>query len=192
MTERCVPIEISARHVHLSQVHLEQLLGAGARLHVRRSISQPGQFAAEEEVEVVGPKGKLKARIVGPVRAETQIELSITDCHLLGIPVTIAPSGSLAGTAVVVLRGPAGEVKLNRGVLVPQRHLHINIAQAAAWGLQDGDSVNIKVAGKRAVTFHEVIVRARQGVDELSFMLDYDEANAANVSPGTVGILIDA
>ena len=192
MIQRFVPIEVSARHVHLSQVHLEQLFGVGAMLHVRRSISQPGQFAAEEQVEVVGPKGKLKARIVGPVRAETQIELSMTDCHWLGIPVTIAPSGSMAETAVAVLKGPVGEVTLNRGVLVPQRHLHINVAQATAWGLQDGDSVNIKVAGKRAVTFHKVIVRARQGVDELSFMLDYDEANSANVSPGTEGILIDA
>lgn len=186
-----VPVEVSARHVHLTQAHLEHLFGAGHELRQRESISQPGQFAAHETVVVVGPQGELTARIVGPVRAESQVELTATECRLLGLPVVLRVSGELAGTPGCRLRGPQGEVTLHEGVVVPQRHLHIAPALASAWGLKHGDTISVRTQGSRPVTFHDVYVRSREGVDELSFMLDTDEANAAGLVGGETGVVVD-
>ncbi|MBI5466206.1 MAG: phosphate propanoyltransferase [Candidatus Kerfeldbacteria bacterium] len=191
MSKREVTIEVSARHVHLSQEHLAKLFGAGSELHLARQISQPGQFAAEEKVTIVGPKGKLACRVVGPLRPATQVELSVTDCRLLGLPVALRVSGTLAGTPGARLEGKAGSVELEQGVIVAQRHLHINPTQARAWGLKHGDVISIKIDGARPVTWHDVFVCSREGVDELSFMIDTDEANAAGLKSGERGAIVD-
>ncbi len=190
MPERQVPIEVSARHVHLSAEHLAALFGPAASLHSLKTISQPGQFAAEERVDVVTPKGKLSVRVVGPVRSETQVELAASECRSLGLPVMLKVSGSLEGTPGATLEGPYGTVELSRGVIVAQRHLHIAPTAAAAWNLKHGDVVSIKTGGSRPVTFHDVYVRSREGVDELSFMIDTDEANAAGLTGGEQGEVV--
>ena len=190
MIERKVPVEVSAKHVHLSQTNLEQLFGTGFKLHTLKSISQPGQFAAQETVTVVGPHGQLKARIVGPVRPETQVELSASDCRQLGFLVELRVSGDLTNTPGCQLVGPKGEVELNYGVIVAQRHLHLSSSQATEWGVKHGDVISVRTKGSRPVTFHDVYVRSRENTDELSFMIDTDEANAAGLKGGEEGIIV--
>lgn len=189
MLEHKVPIEVSARHIHLSPEHLEVLFGGGAQLHTLRNISQPGQFAAEEKITVVGPKGQLSVRVVGPVREQTQVELAVSECRLLGIEPVLRVSGSLQGTSAVTLVGPAGKVELTQGVIVAQRHLHINPREAAEWGLRHGNIISIKTTGLRPVTFHDVYVVSREKIDELSFMIDVDEANAAGLKGGEMAVI---
>lgn len=190
MAERKVPVEVSARHVHLSPDHLEILFGKGVALQPERDISQPGQFAAKEKVTVVGPKGQLSVRVVGPTRRETQVELATSDCRAIGVEPVLRVSGTLSGTAAAKLVGPVGEVPLTQGVMVAQRHLHVNPQQAADLGLAHGDVVSVRTNSSRPVTFHDVFVRSRAGVDELSFMIDTDEANAAGLKGGETGRLI--
>ena len=119
-----VMVETSARHLHVTQQDLETLFGAGAVLSNKKDLSQPGQFATNEKVEVVGPKGSMKMSILGPVRPETQIELALTDARKLGITAPIRESGDLAGTPGCKLVGPAGEVELDHGVIIAKRHIH--------------------------------------------------------------------
>jgi len=190
MSKPLVLVEVSARHIHLSQADLAKLFGPEAKLQVEHELSQPGQFAAVEKVTIVGPKGKLNCRIIGPVRPATQVELSATDCRLLGLPVVLRVSGTLSGTPGVKLEGPAGSFELSDGVIVAQRHLHISPKQAKDWGLKHGDVISIKTSGLRPVTWHDVFVRSREGIDELSFMIDTDEANAGGLVTGDKGELI--
>ncbi len=190
MPAREVPVEVSARHVPLSPEHRVQLFGAGHQLRARRPISQPGQFAAEETVEVVGPKGSLSGRVIGPTRRETQVELAASDCRRIGLPAAVRLSGNLTGSPGALLRGPAGEVQLAQGVIVAQRHLHVSPAEAAALGIGDGDVISIAVSGTRPVSFHQVVVRAREGSDAASFMVDTDEANAGGLAGGEPGTIV--
>ena len=190
MAERKVLIEVSARHLHLSQEHMMALFGPDSELHIRKTISQPGQFAAHEIVAVIGPKSILPVRVVGPIRSETQVELTAGDCRALGIEVALRVSGTLDNTPGCMLEGPKGRVTLRQGVIVAQRHLHVSPAQAESLGLKHGDKVSIRTIGTRPVTFHDVFVRSRAGVDELSFMIDTDEANAAGLRGGEEGILV--
>lgn len=191
MSKPLVPVEVSARHVHLSQEHMAALFGPTAELHTLKPISQPGQFAAEERVDVVTARGKLTVRVVGPTRAETQVELTASDCRSLGIPAVLKISGvNLDGTPGVTLEGPHGAVELTRGVIVAQRHLHVNPGQAAELGVKHGDMVSVRTTGERPVTFHDVFVRSREGVDELSFMIDTEEANAAGLKGGELGQIV--
>lgn len=190
MSVRKVPIEVSARHVHLSAEHLTALFGQQATLNVFRKISQPGQFAAVEFVTIIGPRGQLTARVVGPLRESTQVELTISECRQLGIKEELRLSGDLEGTPGCRLRGPHGEVEIKQGVIVARRHLHISPQQAINFNLQHGQIISIATHGQRPVTFHDVFVRCREGVDELSFMIDTDEANAAGLEGGEEGIII--
>lgn len=190
MIDRKVLIEISARHVHLSSEHFNYLFGTGAKLTEYKKISQPNQFAAAEFVTVAGPGGKLQVRVVGPIRKETQVELTVTECRLLGIKPELRVSGDLAGTPGCKLEGPEGSIEIENGVIVAQRHLHISPVQADALQLKHGDVISIKTNGTRPVTFHDVYVRSRPGIDELSFMLDTDEANAAGVKQGEEGVIV--
>lgn len=187
-----VPIEVSARHLHLSVADLQVLFGAGYTLQSMKIISQPNQFAARETVKVVGPKGSFDAvRVIGPLRASTQFELSVTDGYVLGIRPQVAISGNLdASIGGVTLIGPAGQVVMQQGVIVAQRHLHIAPQQATEWGIAHLDVVRIKTSGSRPLVFDDVVVRSRQGVDTLSFMIDTDEANAAGVQQGDSGELL--
>ena len=176
-----IPFGVSAHHVHLSQADCEQLFGVGHRLSVAHPISQPGQFAAMERVELVGPRASIAhVGIVGPVRAESQVELARTDAVHLGIQPPVRESGRLAGTPGLTLRGPAGEVTLKQGVIVAQRHIHMGPEEARRFRLENGERVRVRVAGARPVIFEDVVVRVRDDF-ALELHLDTDEANAAGV-----------
>ena len=180
-----VPVGVSRRHVHLSEAHVRALFGVPT-LEVLRTIRQPGQFAARQQVVVVGPKGRLDdVRVVGPARGETQVELARSDAARLGIDPPLAASGSLEKSlGGVTLVGPHGRVELARGVIIAARHLHLAPADAARWGMQDGDRLDIRCgSGARAVTWHDVLVRAG-AAHATEFHLDDDEAHAAGVGNG--------
>ena len=186
-----VTVGISNRHVHLSAAHFTQLFGASAPTS-NRPLTQPGQFAANESVRVEGPKGSIdEIRIVGPARAATQLELAITDALALGLAVTVAASGDLKDSlGGVTLVGPRGKITLDRGVIVAGRHLHLAPADATAWGLKDGDRIDIRTGlGVRLTTFHNVLVRSGP-TNATDFHLDADEAHAAGVQTGDPATII--
>jgi propanediol utilization protein/ethanolamine utilization cobalamin adenosyltransferase len=188
--EKSVPIGISNRHVHLSQEHLTALFGSGYKLTIQKELSQPGQFAARETVTLVGPKGTMeKVRVLGPVRPETQVELSVTDCYKLGVKPVVRDSGRLDGTEGVTLVGPAGKTVLEKGVIVAGRHIHLHTDQAQKWGLSDGQRVRVLVRSQRQVMFDDVLVRAGP-THEMEMHLDTDEANSALIVPGDRGIVV--
>jgi putative phosphotransacetylase len=181
-----VPLGVSNRHLHVSLRDFETLFGAGKAPSVQRMISQPGQFAAGETVTVRGPRGSLEGvRLVGPMRAATQLELSPADCRALGITAPVAASGRLdASGGGVSLEGPAGKVVLERGVIVAQRHLHVAPADARRLGVADGDRVAVACGpeGRRAA-LHDVLVRSGPG-HATELHLDVDEAHAVGVTSG--------
>ncbi|MBN1325475.1 phosphate propanoyltransferase [Candidatus Falkowbacteria bacterium] len=183
-------IEVSARHCHLSQKDLEKLFGKGYKLNVLNEISQPDQFAAEEEIKIVGRKGEMKLRVVGPVRERTQVELPATDCYrFLGIEPVLRVSGDIKGTPGALLIGPKGRVTIKEGVIVAQRHLHVSEKEAKELGVKNGDIISVKVDGVRALTFDKVIVRSGKG-HKKSFQIDTDEGNACGWMPGMTGELV--
>ncbi|MCC6928681.1 MAG: hypothetical protein IT359_06775 [Gemmatimonadaceae bacterium] len=178
-----VPVGVSRRHVHLSEEHVRALFGVAA-LDVARHIRQPGQFAAVQCVDVEGPSGTLaRIRVVGPARSATQLELARSDALRLGIDPPLAASGALEESlGGVTLVGPNGRVSLERGVIVAARHLHASVADAARWGMRDGDRLDIRCGeGARAVTWHDVLVRSGPA-HATEFHLDEDEAHAAGVT----------
>ncbi len=168
------------------------MFGKGHELQVLKKISQPDQFAAKESVRVEGPKHSFDSvRIVGPARAQTQLEICTTDAYYLGISAKIAVSGQLENSSGgVTLVGPKGTVVLEEGVIIPQRHLHIEAEKAKAWHVKHLDTVSVKVGGSRSVVFNNIVVRARPEKDALALHLDTDEANAAGVVPGQKGELV--
>ena len=182
--EYYVPAAASARHIHLSQADVAALFGEGYKLRQFRPLTQPGQFAAEEKVDIVGPRGTISGvRVLGPARKETQVEISITDAIRLGIKPVVRMSGDIAFTPGVKLVGPKGSVDLPQGVIVSARHLHMSPEEAAAYGLKDGDVVSLRKPGPREVIFGNVVVRSGKG-HSLEVHLDTDEANAAMLSNG--------
>lgn len=184
--DRKLLVETSARHLHLSQEHLEILFGKGHELTVKKMLSQPGQFAAEEKVQVVGPKGALKMSVLGPVRKETQVEISLTDARSLGVSAPIRESGDIAGTGACKLVGPAGEVELTEGVIAAKRHLHITPEDAAEMGLKDKDIISLKIdSPERSLIFGDVVVRVSASY-ATAVHIDTDEANALAPAPGEV------
>lgn len=190
MANNTVPVGISNRHLHLSQADLEVLFGKGHELTPMKPLSQPGQYAAEEVVTLVGPKGKIaKVRVLGPVRPKTQVEISRTDSFTLGVNPPVRDSGAIEGSAGIVLEGPAGSVTLEEGVIIAQRHIHLHTDEAAEMGLKDKDIVSVKFDGPRGVIFNNVLVRVSPNFAK-DFHLDTDEANAAGLSNGTEGIVL--
>lgn len=190
MSEIKVPVGISNRHLHVSQSDLETLFGKGHQLKNVKDLSQPGQYACEETVTLIGPKGTLsKVRILGPVRPVTQVEVSRTDCFSLGITPPIRDSGSISGSPGIIIEGPAGRVELKEGVIIAQRHLHLHTDEAAAMGLKDREIISIKFPGIRETTFGNVLVRVHPNF-KMDFHLDTDEANAAGLNNGDLGIVI--
>ena len=186
-----VPIAVSRRHLHVSPDHARALFGSEA-LEVHRRIQQPGQFAARQLVDVVGPSGRLeRLRVVGPTRAETQLELSRRDAAQLGVDPPLAASGALqASGGGLTLVGPHGRVDLARGVIVAARHLHLSPDDGERWGMRDGDRVDLRCGhGARATTWHDVLVRCGQG-NATELHLDEDEANAAAVGAGAIARLV--
>lgn len=185
-----VPVGVSNRHVHLSQEDLETLFGKGATLTVKKDLSQPGQFAAEETVTLIGPKRSIpNVRILGPVRAQTQVEISLTDSYMLGITAPIRDSGNLENTPGLIIEGPKGRIEIKEGVIVAQRHLHLHDSEAAELGLKDQDYVQAKVEGPRALIFDRVLVRVGPKYKK-DLHLDIDEANAAGLKTGDLVTII--
>ncbi|MDR1929470.1 MAG: phosphate propanoyltransferase [Treponema sp.] len=181
-----VPAAVSARHVHLSRGDFEALFGKGGAMTRYRDLSQPGQFASGQTVEVIGPKGSFKkVRVLGPERGQTQVEISISDSFSLGIKPEIRMSGNIAGTPGCTLAGPAGRVDIAQGVMVAARHIHMSAEQAASYGVKDGDEISLKVPGPRAGIIGGVTVRSGKGHD-LEVHLDTDEANGNGLLCGTI------
>ena len=181
-----VPVASSARHIHLCRADVEALFGAGYQLRHFRNLSQPGQFACQEQLTVVGPKGELKkVRVLGPERKATQVEIALTDSFALGIRPPVRMSGKTAGTPGCTLVGPNGSITIQEGVIVAARHLHLSKAQAALFGLSDGQVVRLRSEGDRATVFENVVVRAGDGHD-MEVHIDTDEANAIAMSGTTM------
>jgi len=180
-----VPAAASARHMHLCQAHIEALFGAGHTLHNFKPLTQPGQYACEEKVDIRGPRGELKGvRVLGPARPQTQVEVSVTDAFKLGVAPVVKMSGDIAATPGIRLVGPAGEVEIPEGVIVSARHLHISEEEAALYGLKDGDVISVKKGGPRETVFGNVLVRSGKGHSLLEVHLDTDEANTALLKNG--------
>ena len=187
-----VLVEISARHVHVSAEDLATLFGEGYELTNKKWLSQPGQFACEERVRVIGSKGEFPAvSILGPIRPETQVELSLTDARSVGVVAPVRESGDLAGTGACKLVGPKGEVEIDHGVIAAQRHIHATPADAEALGLENGQIVSVEIpsANGRNLTFGDVVVRVSEKY-ALAMHIDTDEANAAGMKPNTMGTII--
>lgn len=183
-------VETSARHLHVSQEDLETLFGKGAVLSNKKHLSQPGQFATNEKVTVVGPKGQLTMSILGPVRPETQIEVSLSDTRSLGVAAPIRESGDTNGSAPCRLVGPCGEVELSQGVIVAKRHIHMTPADAANLNVNDKDIVWVKIdTADRKLVLGDVVVRVSDKF-ALAMHLDTDEANAAHCAGEVFGEII--
>ena len=183
------PVAVSARHVHLTQESVETLFGAGHQLTVLRAISQPGQFASNECLTVVGPRGRIEhVRVLGPVRTADQVEVSRSDEFLLGLDAPVRESGDLANSAGCRLEGPAGAVTLKQGVICALRHIHMSPTDAINFGVDDGDCVDVRVTGgPRELTFSDVKIRVSDRF-VLEMHVDTDEGNAAGLGavPGSV------
>lgn len=181
-----VPVGLSNKHVHLSREHLAILFGKNYTLTKKKELSQPGQYAAEEKVDIIGPKGILKGiRILGPVRKETQIEISLTDSFALGIKAPIRDSGDLEGSPGAKIIGPKGEVEIDKGVIVAGRHVHMHTLDAEKFGVADKDIVRVKIDGKRGLVFDHVLIRVHSEY-ALEMHVDMDEGNAAGLKNGTM------
>ena len=182
-------VETSARHVHLTAEAVEILFGKGHTLTNKKDLSQPGQFACEEKVVVVGPKGSIKASVLGPTRPENQVELSLTDARTIGIAAPVRESGDIAGTPGCTLEGPCGSVVMNEGVIAAKRHIHMTTADAAAIGVSDKEIVNVKLETPRALIFGDVVVRVKDSF-ALAMHIDTDESNAACASGVVYGEIV--
>jgi len=186
-----VLVETSARHVHVSKEHLEILFGEGYELTIKKMLSQPGQFACEERVTVVGSKKELaNVSILGPCRNATQVELSLTDARSIGVAAPVRESGDIAGSGACKLIGPKCEVEISEGVISAKRHIHMTTADAAEFGVKDTQIVSVKIdSDGRSLTFGDVVVRVSDSY-ALAMHIDTDESNAAGCTPGMLGEVI--
>ncbi len=186
-----VMVETSARHVHVSQKDLEILFGEGYQLTPKKDLSQPGQFACEERVDIVGPKKELKGvSILGPVRPATQVEISLTDARSIGVAAPIRESGDVKGSGACKIVGPKGEVEIPEGVIAAKRHIHMTTADAEKYGLVDNQVVNVKVETEgRSLIFGDVVVRVSDKF-ALAMHIDTDESNAVCAGRDCVGEIL--
>ena len=184
-------VETSARHVHLSEADFKVLFGENATLTKKKDLSQPGQYACEERVIVKGTKKDLPGvSILGPFRKESQVELSATDARSIGLGIAVRESGVLDGTPGCTLVGPAGEVTLEKGVIVAKRHIHATVADAKELGVVDKEIVSVKVnTPERSLIFGDVVVRVNDTY-ALAMHIDTDESNAAGMVPGVMGEIV--
>ena len=184
-------VETSARHVHLTQEHLEALFGKGATLTHKKDLSQPGQFACEERVTIVGPKRELTGvSILGPVRPATQVELSATDARSIGVDAPIRESGDIAGSGACKIVGPKGEIEISEGVIVAKRHIHLTPADAEELGVKDKEIVWVKLDtdGRKAI-FGDVVVRVSEKFAR-AMHIDTDESNAVSAPRSLEGEIV--
>ena len=183
-------VETSARHVHVTQEALETLFGKGAELTNKKDLSQPGQFLCFEKVTVVGPKGELTCSILGPVRPDCQVEVSMTDARKLGIVPPVRESGDVAGTPGCKLIGPKGEIDIPQGVIAAKRHIHFDTKTAEDNGFKDKQIVSVALGGEgRKLVFGDVVVRVSDRFAP-AMHIDTDEANAAAVAGNVEGEII--
>lgn len=187
---REIIVETSARHVHLKQEDIEILFGKGHQLTPKKDLSQPGQFACEERVEIVGPKKSIaNVIILGPARPDSQVEVSLTDARTMGVNAAIRESGDIEGTEGCKIVGPCGEVVLEKGVIAAKRHLHLTPADAEEIGVENKQIVKVKISGSRPLIFDDVVVRVSDKFARFMH-IDTDEANAAGAKPNIVGEVI--
>lgn len=184
-------VETSARHVHLTQEHLEILFGKGYELTKKKDLSQPGQFACEERVTIVGSKKELKGvSILGPVRKATQVELSLTDARSIGVAAPVRESGDIAGSGACKIIGPAGEIEITEGVIAAKRHIHATTEDAKKLGVENGEIVSVKVdTDGRSLVFGDVVVRVSDSY-ALAMHIDTDESNAAGCGREQYGEIV--
>ena len=188
MEKGTVLAEISARHVHLTREAMDILFGEGSELTFKKALSQPGQFASEEKVRVIGSKGEFPhVTILGPLRPYVQIELSLTDARSIGVNAPVRESGHLDGAGACKIIGPKGEIEVKEGVIVAKRHIHATPQDAEREGLTNGQvvSVEIPTANERSLVFGDVIVRVSDTA-AWAMHIDTDEANAAGMAPNTI------
>ena len=186
-----VLVETSARHVHLTEEHIAVLFGEGHTLTKKKDLSQPGQFACEERVTVVGPKKSIeKVSILGPVRPETQIELSLTDARSIGCTAPVRESGDIAGSGACKLVGPCGEIEISEGVIAAKRHIHFTPEDAKEFGVEDKQIVSVKVDTEgRSLIFGDVVVRVSPKY-AMAMHIDTDESNAAGCGGNVMGEIV--
>ncbi len=190
MDNLSIEIEGSARHIHIKKSDLEILFGAGFALTKKRDLSMPGEFLSEQKLSVQGPRGVINGiSILGPERPATQVELSYTDARAVGLTPPLRESGDTKGSAACTLIGPVGTVELPEGVIVAKRHIHITEAVAAQHNLKNHEIVSVRVEGPRALVFDEVVARVSDKFDN-RMHVDYDELNAAGLTPGQTGTVI--
>ena len=180
-----VPVGVSNRHIHLSAEHLEILFGKGYELTPIKDLSQPGQFACKEQLTIVGPSLRPieGVRVLGPVRKESQVEISRTDSFTLKVKPPVRESGDIKGSAPITIIGPKGTVTLSEGCIIANRHIHMSEEEGRAFGLKDGDYVTVEVNGERRTTFYDVQVRVNKAF-RLEMHIDTDDANAAGIGNG--------
>jgi propanediol utilization protein len=185
--ETHIEIEASGKHVHLNREAIDALFGTGYQLTKARDLSQPGQFACKERVTMIGPKGALhNVVILGPERKESQVEISHSDAVVLGVPVPVRESGKLEGTPGIVIASGTSIIRLEKGLIAAQRHIHVKTEDAKKYDLENGEIVQVKVLGNRPLIFDDVLVRVSPNY-ETYMHIDYDEANACGFAKGTKG-----
>ncbi|AOT68478.1 phosphate propanoyltransferase [Geosporobacter ferrireducens] len=190
MPNNMIPVGLSNRHLHLSKEHIDILFGEGYALTIMKDLSQPGQYAANEKVDIVGPKGTLKGvRVLGPARGSTQIEISLTDGFVLGVTPPVRDSGDLVNSPGAKIVGPKGEVTIESGIIAAARHIHMHTSDAEKFNVVDKEVVSVKVDGKRGLVFNNVLVRVHPTY-ALEMHVDIDEGNAAGLKNGELVELI--
>ena len=184
-------VETSARHVHVSEADFKVLFGENAELTIKKELSQPGQYACNERVEIVGPKKSLPGvSILGPYRNATQVELSATDARSIGLPIAVRESGDLAGTPGCTIVGPCGSLEIREGVIVAKRHIHATVKDAEELGVKDKDIVSVKIESNgRSLIFGDVVARVSDSY-ALAMHIDTDESNAVLAGPNCVGTIV--
>ena len=185
-----IEMEASGRHIHLSRAHVDALFGTGHRLTPVKDLSQPGQFACQERVTLVGPKGELKNVVVlGPERGESQVEISLTDAVALGITPPVRQSGDLKNTPGLTVRSGERMITLDHGLIAALRHIHMTPEDAGRWGVSDNQTVKLKTFTARPLVFDDVVVRVSPKYATMVH-LDYDEANACGFKKGDRGMIV--
>ena len=190
--EKTVMVETSARHVHVTEETLEILFGKGYQLTKKKDLSQPGQFACEERVQVIGPKNSFPAvSILGPTGPADQVELSASDARSIGVAAPVRESGDIAGSGACKLVGPKGEVELKEGVIVAKRHIHMTPEDAENYGVKDKQVVSVKIdSPERSLVFGDVVVRVSPKF-KLAMHIDTDESNAVMAGRDATGVIVD-
>lgn len=189
--EKNILVEVSARHVHLTQEAVDILFGKGAKLEARNQLTQKGVFAYKQRVDVTGPRGTLHGMtILAPLRKYVQVEVSKTDARALGVDPPVRESGDIKDSPGCILTGPEGSLEVNQGVIVARRHMHLKKSKAEQMGIKDGEVIGIEIDdGERALLFKDVVVRLNENVDTFVH-IDTDEGNAAGIKGHTYGSIV--